>query len=333
MALVRYRQPHPPPPPPHHNHRKQQHVRNITLALQSADKTCAVARTNTSEHRRQTIAGSDALSHRNHSETWCRNVHATTQIHNRNTAVQRWHPSHCARNNRDNVRPRHALLIVCMLTAHMAPQARHRHFRSPNAHLTHRPTRAALPTTITSHTRACADTHDATSPNQHTGTSASWRVSAKAAHTNKPHTAHSHTAHKHTNSARPHDVPHSRNHRAVHPHHHTHATHSTAHSSNQRTRCPQKITPSHTRSIHAALTLELGCPALTGCCRKVGCCSTPSTCRTREQPSRHTMASDAAADPSQPPATHRSASHSVDQIKSNESRSAHCMLSLTHNTV
>jgi hypothetical protein len=45
------------------------------------------------------------------------------------------------------------------------------------------------------------------------------------------------------------------------------------------------------------------------------------------------MAPDAAADPSQPPATHRSASHSINQIKTNESQSAHCMLSLTHNTV
>jgi hypothetical protein len=50
------------------------------------------------------------------------------------------------------------------------------------------------------------------------------------------------------------------------------------------------------------------------------------------------MAPDAAADPSQPPATHRiaaqrSAWHQSNQIKSNESQSAHCMLSLTHNTV
>jgi hypothetical protein len=40
-----------------------------------------------------------------------------------------------------------------------------------------------------------------------------------------------------------------------------------------------------------------------------------------------------AADPSQPPATQRSAVHSINHIKSNESQSAHCMLSLTHNTL
>jgi hypothetical protein len=45
------------------------------------------------------------------------------------------------------------------------------------------------------------------------------------------------------------------------------------------------------------------------------------------------MAPDTAADPSQPPTTHRGASHNINQIKSNESQSAHCMLSLTHNTV
>jgi hypothetical protein len=45
------------------------------------------------------------------------------------------------------------------------------------------------------------------------------------------------------------------------------------------------------------------------------------------------MAPAAAADPSQPPTTHRGESHDINQIKSIESRSAHCMLSLTHNTV
>jgi hypothetical protein len=45
------------------------------------------------------------------------------------------------------------------------------------------------------------------------------------------------------------------------------------------------------------------------------------------------MAPDADADPSQPRAMHLSASHSINQIKSNERQSAHCMLSLTHNTV
>jgi hypothetical protein len=92
-------------------------------------------------------------------------------------------------------------------------------------------------------------------------------------------------------------------------------------------------TQSHTRPP-PTLTSELsGCPASTGCCRTVGCCTSTSTCRTHEQPSRHTMAPEAAADPSQPPTTHLSAAHNINQVKSNESQSAHCMLSLTHNTV
>jgi hypothetical protein len=47
------------------------------------------------------------------------------------------------------------------------------------------------------------------------------------------------------------------------------------------------------------------------------------------------MAPDAAADPSQPPTTHRSASKSINQIKSNDKpvSTLHCMLSLTHNTI
>jgi hypothetical protein len=45
------------------------------------------------------------------------------------------------------------------------------------------------------------------------------------------------------------------------------------------------------------------------------------------------MAPDAAADPSQPTASHLSASHSINQIKPNESQSTHCMLSLMQNTV
>jgi hypothetical protein len=47
------------------------------------------------------------------------------------------------------------------------------------------------------------------------------------------------------------------------------------------------------------------------------------------------MAPDAAADPSESTATQRIAAHRINQTKSNESQSAHCMLSLTltHNTV
>jgi hypothetical protein len=106
-----------------------------------------------------------------------------------------------------------------------------------------------------------------------------------------------------------------------HAHRRAHATHSTAHSSDHPTRRPQKITPSHTRRLRATLTAELsGCRASTGCCRRVGWRASPAACRTHEQRSRHTMAPDAAHDPSQPPATHRSESHSINQIKTNESQ-------------
>ncbi len=94
------------------------------------------------------------------------------------------------------------------------------------------------------------------------------------------------------------------------------------------------VAPRHTHGLRATLTLvESGCSVSTGCCRKVGCRSISSTCRTHERPSRHTMAPDATTDPRQLPATHRSASNNINQVKSNESQSAHCMLSLTHNTV
>jgi hypothetical protein len=40
------------------------------------------------------------------------------------------------------------------------------------------------------HKRTRADTHDATSPTQHNGTSASWHVSPKTVHANEPRTPH-----------------------------------------------------------------------------------------------------------------------------------------------
>ncbi len=111
-------------------------------------------------------------------------------------------------------------------------------------------------------------------------------------------------------------------------------SHSTAHSSDKPTHRPPNTTPYHTRGLRATLTPELsGCPASTGCCRTVGCCTSTTPCRTHEQPSRHNMAPDAAADPSEPPTTHLSTAHSINQVKSNDSQSALCMLSLTHNTV
>jgi hypothetical protein len=204
-------------------------------------------------------------------------------------------------------------------------------------------TSTALPATIAPHNHARTYTHDATSPTHHNTTSASWRVSPTTAHTNKPRTAHrtlTHSIQTHkprTPARRPAQrQPLRTAQTSLHAHRRTHATHSTAHSSAHPTHRPQKITPSHTRGLRATLTSELsGCSASTGCCQRVGCCPRPTPCRTHEQPSRHTMAPDAATDPSQSPTTHLSASHSIASIKSSQmtSQSAHSMLSLTHNTV
>jgi hypothetical protein len=191
------------------------------------------------------------------------------------------------------------------------------------------------------HKHARADTRDETSPTQHNGTAASWRVSPKTTHAHNPRNAHRtltcriQTHKPRTPARRPaQQQPLCTAQSSPHAHRCAHATHSTAHSSDHPTRRPQKITPSHTRGLRATLTAELsGCPASTGCCRRVGCCTSTIPCRTHEQPSRHTMAPDAAPDPSQPPATHRSAAHNINRIQSNESQSVHCMLSLTHNTV
>jgi hypothetical protein len=199
-------------------------------------------------------------------------------------------------------------------------------------------TSAALPATITPHNHARTDTQDATSPTHHNTTSASWRVSPKTAHTNKPRTAqrtltHSIQTHKpRTPARRPaQHQPLRSAQTSLHAHRRTHATQSTVHSSDHPTHRPQKIAPSHTRRLRATLTSELsGCPASTGCCRRVGCCSSSTPCGTHEQPSRHTMAPDAAPDPSQPPASHRSASHSINQIKSNDKPVS---ISPTQNTV
>jgi hypothetical protein len=154
----------------------------------------------------------------------------------------------------------------------------------------------------------------------------------RTSHTHTQHTTHKPRTHA-RRPAQPQPLRTAQT--SLHPHRRTHATQSTAHSSERPTHRTQKITPSHTRRLHATLTPELpGCPASTGCCRRVGCSSSPSTCRTHKQPSRHTMAPDAAADPSQPPATHRiaaqrSAAHCIASIK----QSAPSMLSLTHSTV
>jgi hypothetical protein len=177
------------------------------------------------------------------------------------------------------------------------------------------PTSAALPATITPQTGArrhmrCDKPHPAQRK----------RHGAPAQRTPTTHTPH--IAHSHTNTQAPHARTTSR----------TAAT--TPHCAIITARTPQHTCHTQrTRGLRATLTIvESGCPASTGCCRRVGYRSSTSTCRTHEQPSRHTMAPDADADPSQLPTTHRSASHNINQVKSNENQSAHCMLSLTHNT-
>jgi hypothetical protein len=104
------------------------------------------------------------------------------------------------------------------------------------------PTSPALPDTITHHTHAReqTDTHDATSPTQHNTTSASWRVSPKTAHTNKPH---SHAAYKHTSPTCPHDVPHSRNHCTLPKHHCTHTAARTPHTARHTAPTTAPATP------------------------------------------------------------------------------------------
>jgi hypothetical protein len=176
------------------------------------------------------------------------------------------------------------------------------------------PTSVVLPDTIISHTHAHRHTrHDHPQPPQR-------HVSVMARVTR--------------NIARQQDVPHSHNNTALHKHNNWHTAARTPrtarHTAPTTPHTATEITPNHTHSIRATLTSELsGWSALTGCCRRVGCYSSSSPCTTHEQPSRHTMA----PDPRQPPTTNRRASRRIHRIESNESQSAHCMLSITHNTV
>jgi hypothetical protein len=186
------------------------------------------------------------------------------------------------------------------------------------------PTSAALPATIAPQSRARTDTHDVTSPTHRNTTSASWRVSSKTAHTNKPCTTHgtlTHSIQTHkprTPARRPAQPQPPRSaqaslHSACTPHTARHTAPRT-----HPTHCPQKIARSHTRGLRATLTIvQPGYPTSTGCCRRVGSDSSPRPCRTHA--SRRSA--------------HLSTSHR--KIKSSQmtSQSAHCMLSLTHNTV
>jgi hypothetical protein len=220
-----------------------------------------------------------------------------------------------------NARPTRAFYIV---------RVRHSHdsacFRRPmHTPRTCRP--APRSPTPSHHIHARTDTHDATSPTQHNGMSASRRVSPNTAHTNKPRTPYrtltqSIQTHKpRTPARRPaQHQPLCTAQSSLHAHRRAHVTHSTTHNSDHPTHRPQKIAPSHTRGLRATLTAEMsGYPASTGCCRRGRSCrSSPTACRTHEQPSRHTMAPDADTNPSQPPTTHLSASHSINPIKSND---------------
>jgi hypothetical protein len=214
------------------------------------------------------------------------------------------------------------------ITSSQAQRAPHAHAdqrRAPRYHHTTH-TRELTHTTRQAPSRTTApQLHGACHPEQRTPTS------------HAPHIAYSHAAYKNTSPTGPQDVPATATTARcanITAHRRAHATQSPVHSSALQTHRPQQITPSHTRGLHATLTSEIsGCPASTGCCRRVGWIATTTTCRTHEQPSRHPMTPDAAADPSQPLATHLSASQSINQIKSNESQSARSTLSFTRNTV
>jgi hypothetical protein len=186
--------------------------------------------------------------------------------------------------------------------------------------VTHMTTSAALPDTITPHNHARTDTHttrqapSTTTPRQRHGACHPKQPTANKPRTPHPTLARSIQTHKpRTPARRPAQPQPLRTAQSLpHAHRHAHATHSTAHSSDNPTRRPQKITPSHTRGLRATLTPDMsGCPAMKGCCPRAGCRPSPTPCRAHEQPSRHTMAPDADADPSQPPATHLSASHNT----------------------
>ncbi len=205
-------------------------------------------------------------------------------------------------------------------------------FAGPTRTTTHMPTGATLPDTITPQTRAHRHTR-CDNPNHHNTTSASWRVSPKTAHACNPCNAHRTLAcriqtHKPRTPARrpqqPQPLPTAQS--SPHAHRHAHATHSTAHSSNHPTRRPQKITPSHTRHTHCR---AVRLPTVDGMLPESWLLYNPKVLQNtnshRVTPWQTT--------PSPTPTTHRSASHSLNQIKSSDSQSAHCMLSLTHNTV
>ncbi len=276
--------------------------------------------TDTGNHP-QTIAGSVARSHSSHSETRCSNGHATTQIRNRNTAAQ--HSSRCARDSCSNARPRHSLYIVSMLhSARMTPQPRLSHFRSPN-------------TPHTTHTRArrytrCDKPHP---PQRHVSVMA--RVTQSSARQQATHrTSHTHT--QHTNTQAPHarrttrtaaTTAHCANitARTVARTQHTtrHTAPRTPHTAHRKTH-PVTRPPRHTHVRAVRL------PSVDGMLPDSWLkCNHNTLQDTRTAiASHHGTRRRCRTHPAD-----RSASQLINQIKSNESQSAHCMLSLKNSNL
>jgi hypothetical protein len=149
-------------------------------------------------------------------------------------------------------------------------------FRRLNAHLTHMPTSAALPATITPRTRAQTHaTRQAPPKHNGPGTSASWRVPPKTAHTYKPRTAHrtrTYSIQTHmprTLTRRPAQPQPLHTETSLHAHRRTHATHSTVHSSTtpHTTRHHRYLTPlsNSTRQRHCEARASHNATTATPC--------------------------------------------------------------------
>jgi hypothetical protein len=208
--------------------------------------------------------------------------------------------------------------------------------------VTHQPQREAVHQRTrddTPHKHARTDTHDATSPTHHNGTSASWRVSPKTAHANKPRTAHRTLTHsiQHTSPARTHDIPHSRNHCALRKHHCTHTAAHTPHKA--RHTAPSAPHTAHRKShpvTHAASTPH----SLQSCqaAQRRRDAAGELVAEQVQRPAGHTNSHRVTpwhptlptpASRPQRIASQRSAAHCIASIK----QSAPSMLSLTHSTV
>jgi hypothetical protein len=150
--------------------------------------------------------------------------------------------------------------------------------------------------------------------------------------THTTHIAHSHAEYRHTRPARLHDVPHSRNHSALRSDHRVHTIARTPHTA--RYTAPTTPHAAHRKShpvTHAASATH-----------------SPQSCQVAQRrrdavgelvavqlqvPAGHTISHRVTPwhptpPPTQPAARNASQrSHDTNQVKSNESQSAHCMLS------